>query len=128
MPSKGLSGEHKKERIQNSLIYDPENAGSLPSETETVCGNLAAGKPSFGYGFDSHTQNCSSSGAAGEPGDLDLRRDAVHEDTVGPVWGNRIWTHLCSSYGCRWFPAGETIGTENIGVRRKIQRGKTSRC
>lgn len=62
-----------------------------------------SGKLVLGYGYDErYAKMLEQYGAAGWIQIWTSGEDVIHEDTVSPVWGLRIWIRPCFSLRCRW--------------------------
>ena len=87
MPSKVFRGEHKREDRDPADLRSWNKNGSLPSEQKQFM-ETVAGKLVLGYGFDErYAKLLEQHGAAGWIQIWTSDEDAVHEDTVSPVWG-----------------------------------------
>ena len=84
----GLSRRSTKGRIEIPLIYDPGTKTEVSLSEQKQFMETVAGKFVLGYGFDErYAKLLEQHGAAGWIQIWTSDEDAVHEDTVSPVWG-----------------------------------------
>ncbi|MFR8015391.1 MAG: YfcC family protein [Clostridiaceae bacterium] len=80
--------ESTKGRIEIPLIYDPGTKTEVSLSEQKQFMETVAGKLVLGYGFDErYAKLLEQHGAAGWIQIWTSDEDAVHEDTVSPVWG-----------------------------------------
>lgn len=80
--------ESTKGRIEIPLIYDPGTKMEVSLSDQKRFMETVAGKLVLGYGFDErYAKLLEQHGAAGWIQIWTSDEDAVHEDTVSPVWG-----------------------------------------
>ena len=80
--------ESTKEMIEVPLIYDPGTKTEVSLSEQKRFMETVAGKLVLGYGFDErYAKLLEQHGAAGWIQIWTSDEDAVHEDTVSPVWG-----------------------------------------